>query len=159
VGQSDLPVTYFFESRWDEARFSTDLYWRMSKKEWQRFAPEAVTRIPSGGFGEPTPVKITSPDYAWSVWNLVNSSWQTTKMNHPDAIWSPRDGAWYDHRAAGGGKTSDPGTHPARAALLQRLAEIERMYNAKPPEVDAARRQQLINQAWRDYEKQMGSLP
>jgi hypothetical protein len=41
--------------------------------------------------------------------------------------------------------------------LKQRLEDIERMYNSEPPEIDAARRQQMINQSYRDYEKQMGS--
>jgi hypothetical protein len=156
----DFPPQSFFDVGWETARRSTDLYWSAAKEDWVKCDAAAVTRIPGGGFGEPDPL-TDHLDLGKGIWPLLVGSWQTAKMKHPDAIWSPRDGAWYDHRASGGGKAPEPGTapSPARAALVQRLAEIERMYNAKPPEIDAARRQQLINQAFRDYEKQMGSPP
>jgi hypothetical protein len=154
VGGSDFPPSMFFEAVWETARHSPDLYWRMTRHAWERFSAGAVTRIADEGAGKPA-VKVNGLHDP--PWFQVEASWQTVKTKHPDAIWSPRDGAWYDHHGTGGGTGPGPGPHPARAALQQRLAEIERMYNAKPPEIDAARRQQLINQAFRDYEKQMGS--
>jgi hypothetical protein len=142
----------FFEAGWETARHSTDLYWRAAMQHWERFDVATVTRIAGGKLEEPDPVKI---DPGLPIWRQVENSWERAKKHHPDAIWSPRDGAWYDHHPA----RSEPngGSSPlsaAAAALEERLQEINKLR-----QIDAVQRLQLTNRALRDYADQLAAPP
>lgn len=159
-GIGDFPASVLFEQGWNAARFSTDRYWSPTNKDWPRFDSGAVTRITHGKLGgELKPVNVSGAYGATSVWPLVESSWQTAKEGHPDAVWSPRDGAWYDAHGSGGGTAKVLPLSSAAVALQQRLAEIETMFNARPQQIDAVTRQQLRNQAFREYGKQLSAPP
>lgn len=140
-----------FEMGWENARRSRDQYWSPSTKDWPRCDASDVTRIALGsGLGE---VKVDRVYDASSVWPLVKASWQIAKMNHPAAVWSPRDGAWYDHKGSGGGGSKPP-LSPAAKALHQRLEEIKNM-----TDVDDNEKLQLRNRALRDYADQLAAPP
>jgi hypothetical protein len=112
-----------------------------------------VTTTPHGpGLGEPNPVRVDGR-FRITLHAEVESSWQNAKMNHPAAIWSPRDGMWYDHHGSGGGAGKPPPLSQAAKALAQRLEEIKNL------PIDDVQKQQQTQRALRDYADQLAAPP
>jgi hypothetical protein len=146
--------SHVFEMGWENARRSPDLYWSPTTTDWPRFAASDVTRIPHGdGYDEPDPVKVDGVVFVSNLYLDVERTWQTAKKKHPAAVWSPRDGMWYDHKWSGGGAGKPPLSQPAKA-LVQRLDEIKVLRG-----LDENERLQQRNRALRDYADQLAAPP
>jgi hypothetical protein len=153
MGFDVRPEDAFGGDNFQRARFTPNLYWQPSTKNWVPLDAANLTPVPRGRFDMDHSVDVQGATSPIGVWPLVNGNWQNVKEEHPNAVWSLRDGKWYIPGTSPGPGGTD-GDSAAARALQQRLAEIERM-----PNTDAITKNQLKARAYRDYEQQTGATP